>query len=83
MADSRKEKTMEVKLFKKESKYTDKDGVEKTATKFYNLCGDVLIPIEPTYFANKETGKDKGYAGRIAVLKAFAEEFKSEDAGHP
>lgn len=63
----------ELKLFKKKSTYVDKDGAEKNATKFYLLCGDTLVPIEVTFFKNKETGKDTQYLGRKSVLTAFAE----------
>ena len=66
---------MEVKLFKKTSKYIDKDNQEKQATRFYVQCGDALIPVEVTYFKDKETGKDDKYASRREVMKAFASEF--------
>lgn len=65
----------ELKLFKKNVKYTDKDKNEKTATNFYLKCGDALVPIEVKFFASKEDGKDKQYIGRKTVLSAFAEEL--------
>jgi len=71
---------MLVKLMKKESTYVDKkDGQEKKATRFYLECGTSLIPIEPTYFENPETGKDAQYAARKAVMKAFAEDLPVKD----
>ena len=45
---------MQVQLFKKSGKYTDKEGNEKNYTNFYIRCGDSLIPIEPCFFTNKE-----------------------------
>ena len=63
---------MQVELFKKQSKYVDKDNVERSATRFYVQCGEVLVPIEVTYFKDKETGKDPQYSGRREVMKAFA-----------
>ena len=71
---------MEVKLFKKTSKYIDKDNQEKQATRFYVQCGDALIPVEVTYFKDKETGKDDKYASRREVMKAFASEFPQKQA---
>lgn len=65
----------QVELFKKKSKYNDKDGQEKTATNFYVKCGDVLVPVEVKYFPDKDTNHDTGYASRKAVLSAFAEEL--------
>lgn len=63
---------MQVELFKKQSKYVDKDNVERSATRFYVQCGETLVPIEVTYFKDKETGKDAQYSGRREVMKAFA-----------
>ena len=62
-----------VKLFKKKTNFTDKDGKERTATKFYVQCGDVLIPIEVTYFKSSDGVPDKAYPSRKQVLSAFAE----------
>ncbi len=70
---------MEVKLFKKTSKYIDKDNVERQATRFYVQCGDALIPVEVTYFKDKETGKDDKYVSRREVMKAFASEFPQKE----
>ena len=60
-----------VDLFKKQVKYKDKEGVEKTATNFYLRCGDVLVPIEIKYFPD-ENNVDKAYGARKTVLSAFA-----------
>ena len=64
----------DVKLFKRNGTYTDKDGNEKKFTNFYVQCGDQLISVTPTYFENEE-GRDPAYAGRKMVLSAFAEEL--------
>lgn len=64
----------EVKLFKRNGTYQDKDGNEKKFTNFYVQCGDQLISVTPTYFENEE-GRDPAYAGRKMVLSAFAEEL--------
>lgn len=63
----------QVELFKKTGKYKDKNGEEKNYVNFYAKCGDTYIPIEPCYFADKETGKDSKYSGRREVLKAFSD----------
>ena len=71
---------MLVKLFKKESTYTDKtSGEEKRATRFYIECGSTLVPIEPTYFEDPQTKKDAQYSSRKAVMKAFAEDLPTKD----
>lgn len=71
---------MLVKLFKKESTYIDKkDGQEKRATRFYLECGSTMVPVEPTYFENAETGKDPQYASRKAIMKAFAEDLPTKE----
>lgn len=63
----------QVELLKKTGKYIDKnDGQEKPFTNFYVRCGDELVPVQPCYFPDKETGKDNQYNGRKAVLKAYA-----------
>ena len=64
-----------VKLYKRQGTYKDKhDGKEKSFTNFYVECGDKLIPVEITYFANPEhDNRDYQYAGRKAVMEAFAE----------
>ncbi len=49
---------MQVELFKKVGKYTDKDGKEKQSTRFYVRCGGTLVPIEVTYFEGKGGEKD-------------------------
>ena len=71
---------MEIKLFKKETSYTDRQSGEvRQATRFYIQCGDALIPVQVTYFENAETGKDPQYASRKAILKAFASELPEKD----
>ncbi|MCM1043264.1 MAG: hypothetical protein NC350_03530 [Corallococcus sp.] len=65
----------EVKLYKKNAKYLDKENKERTATNFYLKCGDSLIPIEVKFFASKEDGRDNQYASRKSVMSAFAEEL--------
>ena len=64
---------MNVQLFKKNANYKDKDGNEKTATNFFVKCGDMLIPVEPKYFPDKETDKDSMFFTRKTVLSSFAE----------
>ena len=65
---------MQVQLFKKIGKYTDKnDGKEKQFTNFYIKCGDALVPIEVCYFPQaKFDNRDPNYNGRKQVLSAFA-----------
>ncbi len=65
---------MQVQLFKKVGKYTDKkDGKEKLFTNFYVKCGDALIPVEICYFPqDKFDGRDPNYNGRKQVMSAFA-----------
>lgn len=63
---------MTVELFKKEGTYLNEKGEERKATRFYLKCGDALVPIDVSYFENKELGRDPQYAGRKEVLKAFA-----------
>ena len=71
---------MEIKLFKKETSYADKQtGEPRQATRFYIQCGDALIPIQVTFFENPETGKDAQYASRKAILKAFAAELPEKE----
>ena len=66
-----------VKLYKKPYTYTNKDGEETKATRFYVKCGDTLIPIEPVYYSKKDEDgnnvKDTGYAARKAVLSSYSE----------
>lgn len=73
----------QVELFKKKSKYVNKEGQEKTAINFYVKCNDVLVPVEVKYFPDKDTNHDSGYSSRKAVLSAFAEdlpELKKENS---
>ncbi|MBQ6922902.1 MAG: hypothetical protein IJQ66_07425 [Clostridia bacterium] len=62
---------MMVDLFKKQVKYIDKEGKEKTATNFYLRCGDTFVPVEVKFFPDVK-GEDKGYGARKTVLSAFA-----------
>ena len=66
---------MEVKLFKKHVGYKTQTGEEKTATNYFLQCGDVLVPVEVKFFADKETGEDKQYRTRRTLMSAFAEEL--------
>ena len=71
---------MQVNLLRKTGTYySEKDGKDKSFTRFYVLCGTSLVPIEPTYFNKKdengESLKDFGYAGRKSVLEAFADDL--------
>lgn len=72
---------MTIDLFKREVKYKEKKngvetGKEKTATNYFVKCGDNLIPVEVKYFPNpKCEDRDPNYAGRCAVMSAFAEEL--------
>lgn len=75
---------MQVRLFKKSGKYTDKStGKEKSFTNFYVKCGDELVPIEVCYFPqDKFDGHDPNYRGRKQVLSAFADVFPDKpDSG--
>lgn len=63
----------EVKLWKKQVQYTNKDGEERTATNFFVACGDILVPVEVKFFEDKETGRDDHYRERKTLLTAFAE----------
>ena len=73
---------MTVQLFKKNGTYTDKEGKEKRFTNFYVQCGDQMIDVEPKYFPNpKFDDRDPSFAGRKAVLEAFATPLpEKEDA---
>lgn len=67
---------MQVVLFKRKGSYVDKEtGEAKTPTNFYILCGDEYIPINVTFFPDKETGKDPNYRSRKSILSAFADEM--------
>lgn len=85
MAHSRKRKekkmTVEVKVFKKEGTYTDKNGKEKQFTNFYLQANDKMIPIDVKYFPNdKFEGRDPGYQGRVAVLSLLAQPLPEKDS---
>ena len=68
----------DVKLFKRNGTYTDKEGNEKKFTNFYVQCGDQLISVTPTYFENDE-GRDPAYVGRKMVLSSYAEELPEKE----
>ena len=71
---------MEVKLYMKEGSYTDKQsGEQRKSVRFYLACGSVLVPIQPCYFENAETGRDPQFAGRKEVMKAFAAVLPSKE----
>lgn len=65
---------MTVEFYKRKITYTDKDGKKKRGVNFYVKCGDQLISVTPTFIPNpKCDNRDPKYAGRKAVLEAFAE----------
>ena len=65
---------VEIKLYKKEGTYTNKEGKEKQFTNFYINCNGKMIPIEVKYFPNEKLeNRDPGYQGRVAVLSMLAE----------
>lgn len=66
---------MMVKLFKRNVEYTTATGEVKTATNYFLQCGDVLVPIEVKFFADKATGEDKNYRTRRTLMSAFAEKL--------
>ncbi|MBP3437633.1 MAG: hypothetical protein J6K61_07005 [Clostridia bacterium] len=74
---------MQVQLFKKYGTYQDKEtGKDKRFVNFYIKCGDQLIVVEPKYFPNpKFDDRDPGFAGRKAVLEAFAELLPEKESG--
>lgn len=65
---------MDVQLYKKVGKYTDKTtGKEKPFTNFYAMCGDTLVPVEVSFFPQEKfDGRDPNYQGRKLVLSSFA-----------
>lgn len=66
--------TVDVRLFKKEGTYKNKEGKEKQYTNFYIQCNDKMIPVEVKFFPNENfEGRDPGYQGRVAVLSMLAE----------
>lgn len=69
---------MLLELMKKESKYKDKDGNEKTGTSFYLQAGDQIIGIEAVNYS-KEGKPDKGYVARKAILSAMASQLPPKD----
>ena len=72
---------VDVKIYKKEGTYTDKNGKEKLFVNFYLQANDKMIPIEVKYFANdKFEGRDPGYQGRVAVLSMLAQPFPEKEA---
>ena len=76
--------TVEIKLYKKEGTYTDKNGKERRYINFYINAKDKLIPIEVKYFPNENLdGRDPGYQGRISVLELLAEFLPEKEAVAP
>ena len=71
---------MQVELFKKKVSYVNEKNEEKTATNFYIMCGDVLVPVEVKYFPDKETNKDARYGERKQLVSAFAQELPEKPA---
>ena len=69
---------MTVELFKQFSDYKDKEGNQRTATKFFVKCGSEMVPIEVTYFKNGEKG-DPYYRGRKMVLSSYAVELPKKE----
>ena len=64
-----------VQLFKRKKTYKDQNGNEKVATNFFVKCGDEgdLIAVDIHYFPNAQLdNRDPGFAGRKAVMEAFA-----------
>ena len=71
---------VDVKIYKKEGTYTDKNGKEKLFVNFYLQANDKMIPIEVKYFPNdKFEGRDPGYQGRVAVLSMLAQPFPEKE----
>ena len=71
---------MTVGLFKKKGTYKDKEGKDEYFVNFYVQCGDQMIPVEPKYFPNSKCDdRDPTFAGRKAVLEAFAEELPEKE----
>ncbi len=67
---------VEIKLVKKSTTYTDKDGTKKRGTNLYLQVGNEYIPIEVVFFPNdKCEGRDPAFSGRMAILTAIAEEL--------
>ena len=67
---------VEVKLVKKSTTYTDKDGTKKRGTNLYLQVGSEYVPIEVVFFPNdKCEGRDPAFAQRMAILCAVAEEL--------
>ena len=68
--------TVDVKLVKKNVRYTAQDGTEKRTVNLYIQVGTEYIPIQVTFFPNdKCEGRDPAFAGRMAILQAVAEEL--------
>ncbi len=72
----------DVKLFKKNAPWTDKDGVVHNGKNLYVQCGDVLIPVRVANFSTDEK-RDEQYRSRRAVFEAFAEELPERDKHDP
>ena len=65
---------VEVKVYRKEGTYKNKQGEEKRFTNYYLDINGYLIPIEVKYFPNpKFNDRDPGYAARISKLELLSE----------
>ena len=71
---------VEVKLYKKEGKYKDKNGNDKRFVNFYISAKDKLIPIEIKYFPqDKFDGRDPSYQGRLSVVEMLADTLPEKE----
>ena len=69
-----------IRLFKKDSTYTDRNtGEPRKATRFYLGFGNAVIPIEVSYFG-KDDKPDTQYSGRKLLLTAFADELPEKES---
>lgn len=75
---------VEVKIYKKEGTYKDKDGNDKRFINFYIRAKDKLIPIEVKYFPNpKFNDRDPSYQGRVSVIELLADPLPEKEDGKP
>lgn len=75
---------VDVKIYKKEGTYKDKDGNDKRFINFYISAKDKLIPIEVKYFPNpKFDNRDPGYQGRVSVIELLADPLPEKEEGKP
>ena len=73
---------MQVMLYKKEGKYTEKETQkEKRYVNFSVKVNDPLIPSEPCYFPNSKCdNRDPQFASRKGALEAIADPLPERDA---